>query len=98
MAEYSATFAPMNHALHHMQSGTSPTPDGKEPAAPQSPDAGGEGTRKPEVRIKKTSRRIRKVWEPAQNGIDHAVLLVGLGFVVLVVMFAIFRMFEASHN
>ncbi|MEZ0276203.1 MAG: hypothetical protein ACAH88_14945 [Roseimicrobium sp.] len=81
-----------------MHSGTSLTPDGKEPAVPQALDAAREGDPKPEVRIKRTSRKSRKVWEAAPNGIDHAILLVGLGSVVLVMLFVIIRAVLSSHN
>ena len=81
-----------------MQSGTSPTPDGNESAVPQSPNAAGKLEQEPKVRIKRTSRKSRKVWEAAPNGIDHAILLVGLGSVVLVMLFVIIRAVVASHN
>jgi hypothetical protein len=83
-----------------VQSGSSATPEGKEPATPQSSDAPREETPKPkaEVGARRTVRKSRKIWQPEPNGIDHAILLVGLGFVVLVMVYVIFRAIEASHR
>ncbi|QIF05759.1 hypothetical protein [Roseimicrobium sp. ORNL1] len=86
-----------------MQSGTTPTPDGKDPASPKSlpsPDGANKKTVRPRKRrkIKIQPRRDKTVWEAAPNGIDHAILLVGLGIFVSLVLFAIFRVMMASHQ
>lgn len=86
-----------------MQSGPPPTPDGKDSASPKplpSPDGANKEAappRRKRRKIKIQPRRGKTVWEAAPNGIDHAILLVGLGIFVALVLFAIFRVTVASH-
>jgi hypothetical protein len=85
-----------------MQSGSSPSPDGKESSS-ATPPPSVDGTNKKAVRprkrrrIKIQPRRGKTVWEAAPNGIDHAIVLLGLGIFVALVLFAIFRVVMASH-
>ena len=84
--------APTPQLSHRTQRKAAGTPESVSELVPAPSLSGGIQERE----SKASSRKDRRVLELAPNGNDHAILLIGLGFVVVVLLFAIFRVVVAS--
>ena len=82
--------------IQRMESGPPPKPSGEALGTPQTPVPKNRVKRKKKKRL--PPRTSKTVWGAAPNGIDHAILLVGLGIFVSLVLFAIFRVIVASQQ